>query len=171
MGNLYTISDLCQLLSVTRPIVEKKLKRLFHNQPIPYTSTTVNNRDIKAIELSEKQLSMLGISDIDHTCININNDTPINAYSEPIRSANNNDELIFKIIDQSNEYVTRIESYTQRIIDAESQVKLLTIIENNKDAEINELRAKNKHLESENQELKQQLQQEQNKPFWKKKVL
>jgi len=192
MGNLYTISDLCQLLSVTRPIVDKKLKRLWNNQPIPYTSTTVNNRDIKAIELTEKQLSILGITDTEQNSNDTDIETHNNTYNEPVKLSYHSDDIIYKIIDQSNEYVTRIESYTQRIINAESQVKLLTMVDSNKDYEINELRAnnkklqmentelvqkiyelefKNQHLAKENQELNQQLELERNKPFWKKKVL
>ena len=142
MGNIYTISELSIKLSVTRPIVEKKLKQLWGSVPVPYTSITQNNRDIKAIELSEQQEHTLGILNINVTPI----DTPI----EQPKSNTITEDTLLEVINFTKENNNRIDTYMQRIINAEKQVLLLEDSENRTKSNLLELQAKIKQLQNEN---------------------
>jgi len=121
MGNIYTISELCNLLSVTRPIVEKRLEKLWDNKEIPYTYKTINNREIKAIELSGEQEHAIGIGDVKNTP----SESPINTHGEQSKALPSNEELVLKILNFSDKYNTDMKSYIDRVINAESQLLLL----------------------------------------------
>lgn len=124
MGNIYTISQLAELISRTRPIVEKRLKDIWKKEGIedvPYIYITENNKQVKAIELSLEQEHAIGIENISNTTI----DTPSISHNEHSKALPDNNELMFKFIQLTETYNTRTESYMQRIIDSESKVLLL----------------------------------------------
>ena len=77
MGNIYTISELCSLLSVTRPIVEKRLLKLGFDTDSKCTTKIINNREIKAYELSQEQEHAIGIEKILNTHNEPHIETPI----------------------------------------------------------------------------------------------
>jgi len=166
MGLKYTRTELAQ--EINRSI--ETVKKLALKKGFKECFKTINNREVIAYDLTNGELVQLK-NEIGNESQNQTYETPINSQSETPKIDYSQVELIDKILDYSDKYNKRIETYVERAVKAEQQQKLIEMSEANKDAEIHRLNALVKQLKDENQEFKQQLEQERNKPFWKKKVL
>ncbi len=170
MGLKYTRTELAQ--EIGRSI--ETVKKLALKRGLKECFKSINNRDVIAYELTEQELSQLkneigietSFNDVNQTI-----ETNLNDRFKTAKSEYSQVELIDKILDYSDKYNQRIETYVERAVKAEQKHKLIEMSEANKDNEINRLNALVKQLQEENKNLNQQLEQERSKPFWKKKVL
>jgi len=181
MGNEYKLSELCDLLKVSRPTVEKRLEKIDNKPPlhIPLRWTTVidNNREVKAVVLSKEQEHAIGL----------NNDVNMqkNEFETPSATPNKppenkpvlTEEFAYKLMEFQREYKADLNSYSERVINAEKKLNLLEVSESSKDRElarlnalVKELSKKIETIEAQNEALKKELA-EKKKPFWKKNVL
>ncbi|HSA06129.1 MAG TPA: hypothetical protein P5556_03010 [Candidatus Gastranaerophilales bacterium] len=165
MGFKYTISELAETLSVSRTTIEKKIRKMGIETVVKH----VNNRAVKAVELTSKQLNEFGI-EISNETIETHNETSFVSQNSQLDQG----EIVNKILEYSKGYNDRIESYIERALKAELQQKLIEDSENRKDKELIRLNAElkqvleqSKQLKRENEELKQKI----NKKWWKIRVI
>lgn len=163
-------SELAKELDVSIETVKKDaLKKGFKE-----AFKTINNRQIKAYELTEAQLNELKMEKGVETPI----ETSFESSETYEDTSNNTDEALGnittaldKILDFSKEHNERIETYIERALNAEMQTRLLTTSEANKDEELNRLNALVKELEMRIKTLESELEAERKRPFWKRNVL
>ncbi len=169
MGFKYTISELAEALNVSRTTVEKKIKKMGIETVVKH----VNNRAVKAVELTGKQLSEFGIEQ-SFKSSNESIETSFETIPENSVSQLNQTEIINKILEYSKGYNDRIETYIERALKAELQHKLIEDSELRKDKEISRLSANLKQVSEQLKQLKQEnenLKEQINKKWWQIKIL
>lgn len=155
MGLKYTRSELAQMFGVSI----ETIKNWASKEGFKEDFKTINNRKIKAYDLTEEEFNNLkhakGIETEFKT-----NETPFESsfktQNETSKSEYLPTELIDKILDYSDKYNERIETYIERAVKAEAQQKLIETSERSKDDEINRLNALVKQLTEEIKQLKEQ---------------
>ena len=149
MGVKYTRSELAKILGLSIETIKKRALKMGLKEGVK----TINNKAVIAYDLSDKDLL-----DLQHA-LGLN--PPLEVFETPFttppvvpnESPNHTDnklvpiELFEKIIELSERYETRLETHLTRASNAESQVKLLTVTESNKDNEIHRLNALAKQFE------------------------
>jgi len=154
MGFKYTRSELAQLTGLSIETIKKRALKMGLKEGVK----TINNRDVIAYELSEKDLQ-----DLKHV---LNIEIPFESsfktiqpeFENPIKTPENTAntvEIVDKLIELSKYNDDRVEKYIERALKAEQQQKLIEMSEVNKDDEINRLNALVKQLSLENEKLKQ----------------
>lgn len=163
----YSVNELAELLSRSRPVTEKWVKR----KGFKATTKLFKNREIKAYELTDSELEELRHGIEAESGYEVTNESSMQPTSHPENPGISKENNFDKLIDFTSQYVTDMKHYTERLqsaseraVYAESQIKLIETSEARKDARIRELEATIKQLEA-------QLEQERKKPFWKKSVL
>lgn len=158
----YKIVELASILGLTETAIRKKVKR----GDFPTVQEVEQNRSVTKILLSDEQLKTL-IEQTNHNktvystikeTFAEDSETVINPNYQVI-----NDNNIDKIMEFTERYIDRLESVYKTLSEKDSQIKLIEDSESRTKREFNELSARVKQLEKENQELKQQL----NKKWWK----
>jgi ABC-type uncharacterized transport system permease subunit len=152
----YTILELSQEIKRSRPVTEKWAVRLGFES----TTKLINGKEVKAYNLSERQLI-----DLKHA---LGEDDTIEAEYEPRyepttkqpENSFNPADLVNAVNEIHRENNKRLESYMDRALLAEAQQKLITTSEASKDNEIYRLQAELKQALSrietlENEKLKQ----------------
>jgi hypothetical protein len=174
MRNIYTISELCELLSVTRPVVEKRLERIDNKPPlnthITWTNKIINNREIKAVELSTEQEHAIGLNNDVNTQNYVYNTPNETHIKQSEKQTVLTEEMFYKVMEYQKGYQADLKSYTDRVINAETQLKLLEVSEASKDSEINRLRALCTEYEARIKTLAEQLEKERRRKFWQRNV-
>jgi len=173
----YKIVELAGILGLTETAIRKKVKR----GDFETVQEIEQNRSVTKILLSEEQLKTL-IKQTNHNKIVYSTvketftEDSENVISADYQAANENN--LDKIMQFTERYIDRLESVYKTLSHKDSQIKLIEDSEsrtkheyNKLTAQVTELLEKVKKLELENNELKQKLSRERNKPFWKKKVL
>ncbi len=154
MGFKYTRSELAQLTGLSVETIKKRALKMGLKEGVK----TINNRDVIAYELSEKDLQklkhVLNVEIPFETSFKTVQPEFENAIKTP-ESVVNPVEMVDKLIELSKYNDDRIEKYIERAIKAEQQQKLIETSEVSKDAEINRLNALVKQLQAENEKLKQ----------------
>lgn len=166
----YTRSELAQEFDKSVETIKKWAKRYGFKT----TVKTINNREVIAYELSEKDLERIKNDLGFETEFETNQkqiETPLNDSSNVTETQYSQAELIDKILEYSNNYNNRIETYIERAVKAEAQQKLIEVSEAGKDAEINRLNALVKEYENKIKILETELELERKKPFWKKGLI
>lgn len=167
---ILTRSELAQELNVSIETVKKDaFKRGFKE-----TFKIINNRRVKAYELTEDQLSMLkrekGV-ETGFKSSTESNEPPFEGYEVQPQTLEMINSTIDKILDYSEKHNERLEIYIERALKAEQQQKLIETSEARKDDEINRLNALVKQLQDENTKLKAENEQLKSRfkwNFWKK---
>jgi len=174
MRNIYTISELCELLSVTRPVVEKRLERIDNKPPlnthITWTNKIINNREIKAVELSTEQEHAIGLNNDVNTQNYVYNTPNETHIKQPEKQSMITEEFAFKLMEFQREYKTDLKSYSEQIINAEKKLNLLEVSEASKDKELTRLNALVKEYEARIKTLTEQIEKERRKKFWQRNV-
>ena len=157
----YTISELSEELN-TSIVTAKKwmIQKGFKS-----VTKEINNREVQAFELTESQLENLkhekGIETPLKTL-----DTPLETvYKMPEIQLNQN-EIIQKVIDFSNEHIKDLKNSYERVFKAELQQKLIEDSERRKDEELHRLNAVIKELQITNETLLKENQQLKQKSFF-----
>ena len=152
----YKIVELASILGLTETAIRKKVKR----GDFPTVQEVEQNRSVTKILLSDEQLKTL-IEQTNHNktvystikeTFAEDSETVINPNYQVI-----NDNNIDKIMEFTERYIDRLESVYKTLSEKDSQIKLIEDSESRTKREFNELSARVKQLEKENQELKQQL--------------
>jgi len=180
----YKVADLATILGVAPKTIYKYIEKgeLITIQCIEkgrkVTKVTLTKDDL--LEFKEKYFSLPLENESNHQVNESNCEEILTSYEVVNESKQDKTiEIIDKItnftLQVTNQHNNQLKEYIDRVIESEKQVKLLEDIEKRKENEylrqISEYKTKFASLEKENTELKQQLEQERNKPFWKKKVL
>jgi len=130
---------------------EKTIYRMLERNDLNSCQDIVKNRNITLIIKDDKYYKIL-----DEKIKNSSQDTDNDFKSKDILTAhytvNENKrsemlDIIREISVMSKYYSDSLKEYTDRVIESESQVKLITMTDNDKDNEIHELRARVKELE------------------------
>jgi undecaprenyl pyrophosphate synthase len=130
---------------------EKTIYRMLERNDLNSCQDIVKNRNITLIIKDDKYYKIL-----DEKIKNSSQDTDNDFKSKDILTAhytvNENKrsemlDIIREISAMSKYYSDSLKEYTDRVIESESQVKLITMTDNDKDNEIHELRARVKELE------------------------
>lgn len=143
MGLKYTRSELAQQTGLSIETIKKRALKM----GLKESFKTINNREVIAYELSDKDLADLKQALNIETPIQTNQ-TPFETPQESSKQSTSISEVTDKLIEFSKYSTDRLETYIERALKAESEVKLLTVTESNKDNAINELRSQVKELES-----------------------
>lgn len=154
MGFKYTRSELAQITGLSVETIKKRALKMGLKEDFK----TVNNRDVIAYELSERDLQ-----DLKHVLnTEIPFETPFKTvqpeFENPVdvsKNAVNPLDLTDKLIELSKYNDDRVEKYIERALKAEQQQKLIETSEASKDKEIHRLNALVKQLQAENEKLKQ----------------
>jgi hypothetical protein len=153
----YTVSQLAEelntsIVTANKWMIQKGFKTV---------TKEINNREVKAYELTEQQLENLkhekGIETPLRTL-----ETPLETvYKMPEIQLNQND-IIQKVIDFSNDHIKDLKNSYERVMKAELSQKLIEDSERRKDDELHRLNAVIKELnitietlKAENEKLKQ----------------
>jgi len=130
---------------------EKTIYRMLERNDLNSCQDIVKNRNITLIIKDDKYYKIL-----DEKIKNSSQDTDNDFKSKDILTAHytvNESkrsemlDIIREISAMSKYYSDSLKEYTDRVIESESQVKLITMTDNDKDNEIHELRARVKELE------------------------
>ena len=130
---------------------EKTIYRMEERGDLNSCQDTVKNRNITLIIKDDKYYNILD-EKLKNSSQNSDNDFKNEDILTAHYTVNENKksemlDIIKEISVMSKYYTDNLKEYTDRVIKAESQVKLITMTDNDKDNEINELRAKVKELE------------------------
>lgn len=174
MDQKFTVNELAEELGLSHTAIRKRIKR----GDLRNVEERIAGRLTTIIFLSVAELSALkkevgNIKQVSSTFTEHQEDVPtFNKSHEPQSYSINQQELIFKVLDHSEKFNERLESYFNRLVNAESQIKLLENSEqrtkmeyNELNAEIKRLRNVNESLTKENEKLKEKVLQLENKSF------
>lgn len=153
MNNKYTVSQLSKELGVSVNTVWKRINKM----GLRTVKEPVNNRDITFVLLSDAEHSEL--FETDSSSQGINNGGYEQNYEDSLRNddvyegqrvnsqAPDTVSVIETVMNYSKEMNNQMKEYVDRVITAESQVKLLETLDGRKEQEYIEVSAKVKQLE------------------------
>lgn len=151
--NFYTYKELSGIIGVHENIIRKKPKKY----QLKTDKKLINGRNVEVVYLTENQLQALK-QDIEYNKKIFGKNQSVNNRLESVNKQKQTSEQVVReqaekqasqpdeLISFMKEVLEKTEAITNRLITAESQVKLLTTLESSKDEEINRLRAENKQL-------------------------
>ena len=175
MSQKYSISDLADILGVSRTTVNKKIKKHGFNIVQEY----VNSRPLKLILVSDEELQALKkeielIRD-DNTVLNNNAETNLNVSTgnEGVNHAESRADtgnIVENILRHNETVLDQIRYYANSLVEAErNKVKLLEDLEKRKEDEYLKTMAENKQLREQNLQFQAEIEKLKKKPkfkFW-----
>lgn len=172
MEKKYSISQLVSLLGISRTAVNRKIKKYSFDTVQEY----VNGRPMKLVCVKDEELEAL-LEEVKHTkggASTVSSDAkkldntvlnelpPYEEKPEKAQPVNNSgEELVKKVLDQNEKILEQLQHYVDRVVTAESQLKLIETSEKNKEDEYLKIKAENEHLKAKLAE------QEKKQNWWK----
>lgn len=126
MGKRVKVADFAELVGCTPKTVYKMIER----GELITGSERVNNRETTVIITSDAQIEDLQIQ-LGKLPVNVgecNETVTVNDGNEPVKNSNNNvyeSAIVDKVIELSNEYINRLTTVNEELVNYKSQVLLL----------------------------------------------
>lgn len=183
MTKRLTVSELSNILGVSVNTTWKKIKK----KGLTTLKESVNNRVITVIEVTQDELdTLMDEQNVNNPAnkgvMNQNyeeNDTIYTPYEAQPQNLNNSEaySLMQMVMNYSKEMNDISQAHMDRIIEAETKVRLLEDSENKSMSHFHEISAENKQLKERNKELETKVQElEQrleklDKKWWNKRII
>ncbi|OGI18067.1 MAG: hypothetical protein A2287_05110 [Candidatus Melainabacteria bacterium RIFOXYA12_FULL_32_12] len=182
MVKAYTIAELSKILKISVQATNKKVDKLERdkNYNIKTTKELINNRLTKIIFLSDDDIKQLieTTNSIKQVVQHINQFNKPNqevdqeVYQPEVNQFNKPayEEILTRVLDYSEKTNHQIQDFANRLIESESQLKLLIDSETRKEHEYLRVQAENKQLKIKVEELEEKIKYYESK-WWNKSVL
>ncbi|EKE03055.1 MAG: hypothetical protein ACD_20C00279G0004 [uncultured bacterium] len=177
----YTVAELSKILKISVQATNKKVDKLERdrNYNIKTTKELINNRLTKVISLTDDDLKHL----IETTNSIKQVVQQINQFNKPFQEVDQEvyqpevnqfnkpgyEEILTRVLDYSEKTNHQIQEFANRLIESESQLKLLMDSETRKEHEYLQVHAENKQLKLKVAELEEKLKFYESK-WWNKSV-
>lgn len=181
MVKSYTVADLSKILKISVQATNKKVDKLERdkNFNIKTTKELINNRLTKVVVLSDDDIKHLieTTNSIKQVAQHINQFNKPNqevdqeVYQPEVNQFNKPgyEEILTKVLDYSEKTNHQIQEFANRLIESESQLKLLIDSENRKEKEYLQVYAENKQLKLKVEQLEEKIKLYESK-WWNKSV-